>query len=155
MAHKLNYSQATMQAKLAAITTAVGNAGVLEIRDGTQPAGPDTTAVGTLLASFTLGSPFASTASAAIPSVLSPTLPSNVNAALEMSPGTKTIFPLNSFMPSTDILLSSRFTAAPNTVQAHGLAGEIQIPAPRPLRRLLAPIPDLRLTLSHRLGLSE
>lgn len=86
MAHKLNYSQALMQAKLNAITTAVGNAGILEIRDGTQPAGPDTGAVGTLGASFTMGSPFAPGASAAIPSVLSPTLPSNVNASASITP---------------------------------------------------------------------
>jgi hypothetical protein len=86
MAHKLNYSQATMQAKLNAITTAVGSAGTLEIRDGTQPAGPDTTAVGTLGATFTMASPFASAASAAIPSVLSPTLPSNVNASNTITP---------------------------------------------------------------------
>jgi hypothetical protein len=86
MASKLNYSQACMQGKLNAITTAVGNAGVLEIRDGTQPAGPDTTATGTLGASFTMGSPFAPGASAAIPSVLSPTLPSNVNASASITP---------------------------------------------------------------------
>jgi hypothetical protein len=82
MASKLNYSQALMQAQLAAITTAVGNAGVCKIYDGTQPSGP-ATAVSTqhLLASFTMASPFAGTASAAVPSVLSPTLPSQVNGS--------------------------------------------------------------------------
>jgi hypothetical protein len=78
-ASKLNYSAALEKARMDAITTAVGNAGILEIRDGTQPAGPGTTAVGTLGASFTLGSPFAPGATSALPSVLSPTLPSNVN----------------------------------------------------------------------------
>jgi hypothetical protein len=86
MASKLNYSQATMQGKMAAIVTAVGSAGILEIRDGTQPAGPDTTATGSLGASFTMGSPFSGTASAAIPSVLTVTLPSNVNASASITP---------------------------------------------------------------------
>ncbi len=86
MASKLNYSQALDKAQLDAITTAVGNAGTLEVRDGTQPAGPATTATGTLLATFTLGSPFAAGATTATPSVLSPTLPSNVNGSASGTP---------------------------------------------------------------------
>lgn len=86
MASKLNYSTALRNAKLDAITAAVGNAGVLEIRDGTQPAGPATTATGALLASFTLGSPFAPGASSGS---LPPTLPSNVNGS---ATGTQTWF---------------------------------------------------------------
>lgn len=89
MASKLNYSAALEKARMDAITTAVGNAGILEVRDGTQPAGPGTAATGTLLASFTLGSPFAPGATAALPSVLSPTLPANVNGS---ATGTQTWF---------------------------------------------------------------
>lgn len=70
------YSTALRNAKLDAITTTVGNAGTLKFYDGTQPATGGTAT--TLLATFTLGSPFAAGASGA---VLSPTLPSNVNGA--------------------------------------------------------------------------
>lgn len=86
MASKLNYSQALDKAQLDAITTAIGSAGTLEIRDGTQPAGPATTATGTLGATFTLGSPFASGATTATPSVLTPTLPSPVTAVASITP---------------------------------------------------------------------
>ncbi len=86
LASKFNYAASLEKARMDAITTAVGNAGVLETRDGTQPAGPGTTATGTLLASHTMGSPFASGATTALPSVLSPTLPSNVNASASSTP---------------------------------------------------------------------
>jgi hypothetical protein len=86
MASKLNYSAALEKARMDAITTAVGNAGKLYIYSGTQPAGP-AGADGTLVAGpFTLGSPFAPGATSALPSVLSPTLPSNVNAAASIQP---------------------------------------------------------------------
>ena len=82
MASKLNYSQACQQAKHAGTVSTVGNAGKLYLFSGTQPAGPGTTHSETLIAGpFTLGSPFGPAASAALPSVLSPTLPSNVNAS--------------------------------------------------------------------------
>jgi hypothetical protein len=65
-----------------AVTTAVGNAGKLYLFTGTQPAGPGTTHALTLVAGpFALGTPFAAGATTALPSVLSPTLPSNVNAS--------------------------------------------------------------------------
>lgn len=82
MASKLNYSQAAEQAQHAGTVSTVGNAGKLYIFSGTQPAGPGTTHTETLIAGpFTLGTPFAGAASAALPSVLSPTLPANVNAS--------------------------------------------------------------------------
>lgn len=85
-ASKLNYSQACMQAQLNATTTTVGNAGQLFIYSGAQPSGT-AGADGTLVAGpFTLGSPFAPAASAAVPSVLSPTLPANVNASASIQP---------------------------------------------------------------------
>jgi hypothetical protein len=87
MASKLNYSAALEKARMDAITTAVGNAGKLWIYSGTQPAGPGTTHALTLLAGpFTLGTPFAAGATTALPSVLSPTLPANVNAAASGTP---------------------------------------------------------------------
>ena len=83
---KLNYSQATEQAQMNATTTTVGNAGLLFIYSGTQPAST-AGADGTLVAGpFTLGSPFAPGSSAALPSVLSPTLPANVNASASVQP---------------------------------------------------------------------
>jgi hypothetical protein len=85
-ASKLNYSQAAEQAQLNATTTTVGNAGLLYIYSGVQPVGP-AGADGTLVAGpFTMGSPFAAAASAALPSVLSPTLPANVNASASVQP---------------------------------------------------------------------
>ena len=66
------YSVTTRNAQLDAITTAVGNAGKLRIYDGVRPATGG--AATTLLAEFTLGSPFAPGAAAA---VLSPTLPAS------------------------------------------------------------------------------
>ena len=87
MASKLNDSLALRNARLDAITTLVGNAGLVKIYDNgaAQPAGPGTAVPGgsVLLATFTLGSPFAPAASGG---VLSPTLPSNVNAAASGTP---------------------------------------------------------------------
>lgn len=67
------YASGLRNAQLDAITTFVGNAGKLRIYDGTRPATGG--AATTLLAEFTLASPFAAGAAAA---VLSPTLPANV-----------------------------------------------------------------------------
>jgi hypothetical protein len=81
-ASKLNYVAALEKARMDAITTTVGNAGKQYFFTGTQPAGPGTTHALTLVAGpFTLGTPFAPGATSAPPSVLSPTLPSNVNAS--------------------------------------------------------------------------
>lgn len=86
-ASKANYSAALEKARMDAITTVIGNAGLLWIYKGTQPAGPGTTHSNTLVAGpFTLGSPFAPGATTALPSVLSPTLPSNVNATTTDQP---------------------------------------------------------------------
>jgi len=71
----LGYSVTTRNGKANAITTAVGSAGVLYIYAGTRPATGGT--AGTLLATFTLGSPFAPSAASGI---LSPTLPTAVAA---------------------------------------------------------------------------
>ena len=73
----LGYATTLRNAQLDAITTAVGNAGKLQIYDGTRPATGGTAT--NKLAEFTLGTPFASAAAAG---VLSPTLPSNVTALL-------------------------------------------------------------------------
>ena len=87
MASKLNYSAALEKSRMDAITTAVGNAGKLWIYKGTQEAGPGTVTAQVLVAGpFTLGSPFAAGATSALPSVLSPTLPSNVNATTSDQP---------------------------------------------------------------------
>lgn len=78
------YSTTLRNAQLDAITTAVGNAGKLRIYDGTRPATGGTAT--TLLAEFTLGSPFSGAASSGS---LSPTLPSNTTGA---AAGTATWF---------------------------------------------------------------
>lgn len=72
----MGYSTELRNAKLDANTTIVGAAGKLEIYAGTKPATGG--AEGTLLATFTLGSPFAPASSAG---VQSPTLPSATTGA--------------------------------------------------------------------------
>lgn len=71
------YSSTLRGAQLDAITTAVGNAGKLNIYDGTRPATGG--AATNLLAQFTLGTPFAP---ASTPPTLSPTLPSATTGLL-------------------------------------------------------------------------
>lgn len=78
------YVTTLRNAQLDAITTAVGNGGKLRIYDGTRPATGG--AATTLLAEFTLGTPFAPSAAGA---VLSPTLPSATTGA---AAGTATWF---------------------------------------------------------------
>lgn len=76
------YNVTLRNAQLDAITTFAGNAALLRIYDGTRPATGG--AATTKLAEFTLGSPLAAAAAAA---VLSPTLPS---AATGLAAGTAT-----------------------------------------------------------------
>lgn len=78
------YSTTLRNAQLDAITTAVGNAGLLRVYDGTRPATGG--AATTKLAEFTLGTPFASAAASAS---LSPNLPS---ATTGLAAGTATWF---------------------------------------------------------------
>lgn len=78
------YVTTLRNAQLDAITTAVGNAGKLRIYDGTRPATGGTAT--TLLAEFTLGSPFSG---AAASGSMSPTLPSNTTG---LAAGTATWF---------------------------------------------------------------
>jgi hypothetical protein len=66
------YSTTLRNATIDAITTAVGNAGLLKLYDGTRPATGG--AATNLLATFICGTPFAAGAAAG---VLSPTLPAN------------------------------------------------------------------------------
>jgi hypothetical protein len=72
MAALIQYSTAVRNARLDAITTAVGNAGLLRVYDGSRPANPAAAITGNLLAEVTMGSPFAAGAAAG---VLSPTVP--------------------------------------------------------------------------------
>lgn len=104
------YSITLRNAHLDTITTAVGNAGKLQIYDGTQPATGG--AATTKLAEFTLGSPFSGAAAAA---VLSPTLPSNTTglaagtatwARITTSGGTHVI-DISAGTSGTDVILGS------------------------------------------------
>lgn len=80
MPSKTNFSAALEKARHDATIATIGNAGLGWLYKGTQPAGPGTTHANVLIAGpWTLGSPFGS-ATTALPSVLSITLPSNVNA---------------------------------------------------------------------------
>lgn len=99
-----SYATAQRNAKLDAITTFVGNAGLLIIYDGTPPASANAALSGNnVLVTFTMGSPFAPGASGA---VLSPTLPSATAAALS---GTASFF--------------RQFKADGTTVSVQGTAG--------------------------------
>ena len=80
----LGYSVSLRAAKANAVTTAVGNAGILTIYSGTQPATGGTAT--TALVTYTLGTPFAPATATA---VLTPTAFSAVNA---VATGTATWF---------------------------------------------------------------
>lgn len=84
MASKFNVATTQRNAGLdARYTSGIGSAGTFEIRDGTQPAGPATTATGTVGCTFTMGSPFAAASSGG---VLTITLPANVNGVANITP---------------------------------------------------------------------
>ena len=53
----INFNQNLKLSRVTAIATAIGNSATLNIYTGTQPAGPDTAASGTLLCSLPLSSP--------------------------------------------------------------------------------------------------
>jgi len=72
------YSVAARNARADAITTAVGNAGLLRIYMGAPPADCAAAATGTLLSQHTMGSPLAPAASGGT-SAFTP--PANVNAS--------------------------------------------------------------------------
>lgn len=62
----IQMSVALRNARLDAITTAVGNAGLIEIRTGSQPANCAAADSGTLLATLTGASPFAAGAASGV-----------------------------------------------------------------------------------------
>lgn len=74
----LAYSTTLRNAMLDAITTAVGNAGLLRIYDGTRPSTGGTAT--TLLAELTCGTPFAASASSGVLTLGSITQDSSANA---------------------------------------------------------------------------
>lgn len=81
MAHNLEYSIVLNQARMAAVVTDVGSAGILNIYDGTQPANPDTAITSqVLLSSHACGTPFAPASSSAHPSVLTANAIANATA---------------------------------------------------------------------------
>lgn len=102
------YNVTLRNAQLDAITTFAGSGAKLRIYDGTQPATGGTAT--TLLAEHTLGSPFAPAAAAA---VLSPTLPSNVNAS---ATGTPTWFRVVKSDGTTHVLDGTAGTAGTDLV---------------------------------------
>jgi hypothetical protein len=53
----INFNNLTKMSRVTAIATAIGNSATLNIYTGTQPAGRDTAASGTLLVSLPLSSP--------------------------------------------------------------------------------------------------
>lgn len=74
-----SYSTAQRNACMDAVSTYIGNGGKLIVYAGTPPASANAALSGnTVLATFTMGTPFASAASSA---AISPTLPSNVTIA--------------------------------------------------------------------------
>lgn len=72
----LTIAAASTQAMGAALATNIGASAVLEIRSGTKPATPETTASGTLLVTLTISGSFSSTGgvlTAADPASVAPT----------------------------------------------------------------------------------
>lgn len=74
----IKHSATLRNAQADALTTAVGNAGLLRIYSGSRPANVAAAITGTMLAQVTMGSPFAPGASGG---VLSPTVPQTELAA--------------------------------------------------------------------------
>lgn len=68
----VQFSTTARNARLDAITSTVGNAGLLRIYTGSAPADCGTAASGTLLAELTCGSPFAGAASSGVLTVTNP-----------------------------------------------------------------------------------
>ena len=109
--------------RLDAITTAVGNAGKLQIYDGARPATGGTAT--NKLAEFTLGTPFAAAASAG---AISPSLPSNVSALLSgtatwfrvTTSGGTFVFDGSAGTSGTDLILNSVAVSAGATVSITG-----------------------------------
>ena len=73
----MQLSVAARNARADQLTSQVGSAGKLRILTGSAPVDVATAQSGTLLAEFTMGTPFAPAASGG---VLSPTMPAQVNA---------------------------------------------------------------------------
>ena len=109
------YSLALRQAKLNAITTAVGNAGVLTIYSGTQPATGGTAT--TALVALTCGSPFAGAATGTLGGTvsISPTLPAAATATVA---GTATWY---------RVTTSGGTQVIDGTVTATGGGGDLQL----------------------------
>lgn len=80
----MQLSTTARNARLDAVTSTVGNAGLLRIYSGSAPANCAAAATGVLLSAHTLASPFAPGASSA---TLSPTLPSDATAAASGTAG--------------------------------------------------------------------
>lgn len=98
----MGYSTALRNAKLDLNSTTVGNAGKLKIFAGTKPATGG--AEGTLLAIFTLGSPFAPASSAG---VQSPTLPSATTGAATGTAGWARVTQADSTTPVMDLTVGT------------------------------------------------
>jgi hypothetical protein len=105
------YNVLLRNAQLDAITTFAGNGAKLRIYDGTRPATGG--AVTNLLSEHTLASPFAPAAASA---VLSPTLPSDVNAGatgtatwfrVVKADGTTHVLDGSAGISGTDLILNS------------------------------------------------
>lgn len=102
------YASGLRNAQLDAITTFAGNGAKLRVYDGTRPATGG--AVTTLLAEFTLGTPFAPAASGG---VLSPTLPGNATAS---ATGTATWFRIVKADGTTHVIDGSAGTSGTDLV---------------------------------------
>jgi hypothetical protein len=102
------YNVLLRNAQMDAITTFAGAGAKLRIYNGTRPATGGTAT--TLLAEFTLGSPFAPAAATAI---LSPTLPSDTTGATD---GTATWFRVVKADGTTHVLDGSAGTSATDMI---------------------------------------
>lgn len=119
----LGMSTTLRNARLDAITTAVGNAGKLQVYDGTRPATGGTAT--TKLAEFTLGTPFSGAAAAG---ALSPSLPSSVTALASSTAtwfrvttsGGTFVFDGSAGTSGTDLILNSAAISSGATVAISG-----------------------------------
>lgn len=128
MALNLKFSTAAKNAQLDAITTLVGNAGLLRIYDGAQPAGPGT-AIGSQvkLIEFTCASPFAAGASGGVltlGAISSTTALASGTAAwfrLLKSDGTTAVLDGTVGTSGCDLTIQSTTVVSAQSVSASGL----------------------------------
>ncbi len=123
MAKDLKYSTALKNRRLDAITTEVGNAGIVRVYSGVKPANVAAAITGTILSEHTCGSPFAPAASGGILTPTTPTADTSANNSgtathyrLFKSDGTTAVMDGTVGTSDADMLMANTVVAAGGVV---------------------------------------